>query len=579
MKIKLIVTLLVSLLVSISTFAGDVVVWSLDTHGSIYSSPMIRNGVLYMGNNAGHFYALNSVTGEILWQFETGQEIRSTAAISGDIICVESGKNLFGLNLQGEEQWQFEHSDQSPQGFWEFHHSSPLIVDDVAYVGAEYGKVYGVDIHTGTEVFCCQSPDTQSVIRTTPAIYNGKIYFGNMDGVFFAYDLSTGELVWSYDTKNDKTFSWPNSIQDDVVIHNGAVYFAGKGCVIYALNAETGETIWSWRDVSDQWLIGGPAINGDFLANGSSNQYIVFAFNSNTGEALWETKLDHRVFNAPLIGESNMYVPSGSFYAVDKATGSILQRFGVSGEIFSTPALDNGILYFGTEKGMIHALDETAFLSIQQPDIQVKSEAYGDLGEITPDQPEFQTSFYVYNDGGGPDSLWISKSGTRQVTRALIVEPMEFSLAPGDSQLLQITLDCSGLDEETHNFSIYIKSESDFSAVPANLKLDFSITVVASPSPVDNPQAGQPETFSLSQNYPNPFNPSTTIDFQISSDSWVTCKVYNVRGEEITSLVDGMREKGTYSVSWDAGQLNSGLYVYRLTAGSFTESRKMLLLR
>jgi hypothetical protein len=85
--------------------------------------------------------------------------------------------------------------------------------------------------------------------------------------------------------------------------------------------------------------------------------------------------------------------------------------------------------------------------------------------------------------------------------------------------------------------------------------------------------------FNLEQNYPNPFNPSTTIKFSVPSSEFVTLKVYDVLGNEITTLVNEQKAPGTYEVRFDAGNLASGMYVYSLKAGNFTQTRKLLLMK
>lgn len=88
-----------------------------------------------------------------------------------------------------------------------------------------------------------------------------------------------------------------------------------------------------------------------------------------------------------------------------------------------------------------------------------------------------------------------------------------------------------------------------------------------------------PEQFSLSQNYPNPFNPSTMINYQLPANSFVTLKVYDMLGKEVAGLVNETKEAGDYTVKFDASKFSSGLYIYKLTAGKFSETKKMLLLK
>jgi hypothetical protein len=89
----------------------------------------------------------------------------------------------------------------------------------------------------------------------------------------------------------------------------------------------------------------------------------------------------------------------------------------------------------------------------------------------------------------------------------------------------------------------------------------------------------QPKTFSLEQNYPNPFNPSTTISFSLPSNSFVSLKVFDVVGREVASLVSEQMSAGSHSKQWNANGMPSGIYFYRLRAGSFTETKKLILLK
>jgi hypothetical protein len=88
-----------------------------------------------------------------------------------------------------------------------------------------------------------------------------------------------------------------------------------------------------------------------------------------------------------------------------------------------------------------------------------------------------------------------------------------------------------------------------------------------------------PEGFALTQNYPNPFNPSTTIGFSVPASGRVTLRVYDLLGREVSTLVDGQLAPGSYEATFDAAGLPSGMYVYRLVSGTYTETRKMNVLK
>lgn len=88
-----------------------------------------------------------------------------------------------------------------------------------------------------------------------------------------------------------------------------------------------------------------------------------------------------------------------------------------------------------------------------------------------------------------------------------------------------------------------------------------------------------PTEFKLEQNYPNPFNPTTTIQYQLPQDSKVILKVYDILGSEVAALVNEEQEAGYKEVKFDAINIASGIYVYRLQAGDFISTKKMLLVK
>ena len=96
---------------------------------------------------------------------------------------------------------------------------------------------------------------------------------------------------------------------------------------------------------------------------------------------------------------------------------------------------------------------------------------------------------------------------------------------------------------------------------------------------VEHEAKGPPAEFALSQNYPNPFNPLTAIEFTLLRTGDASLIIYNLLGEEITRLVDGDMPAGNHRVIWDASSLASGIYFYRLQAGDFVQTRKMVLLK
>ncbi len=103
--------------------------------------------------------------------------------------------------------------------------------------------------------------------------------------------------------------------------------------------------------------------------------------------------------------------------------------------------------------------------------------------------------------------------------------------------------------------------------------------VISGVLPVEHTIDNIPEEFSLEQNYPNPFNPTTTIEYSIPQPGVVTIKIYDILGREVTTLVNEEKQKGNHVVKFNTGNLSSGIYFYRIQTDSFTQTKKMILLK
>jgi hypothetical protein len=102
---------------------------------------------------------------------------------------------------------------------------------------------------------------------------------------------------------------------------------------------------------------------------------------------------------------------------------------------------------------------------------------------------------------------------------------------------------------------------------------------ISTTSDVKKEGAAGPEEFSLSQNYPNPFNPSTTINYSVAKEGFVSLTVYNLIGSKVATLVSEYQSSGKYSVQFDGSKLASGIYFYKLESGKFSAFKKLILMK
>jgi M6 family metalloprotease-like protein len=190
---------------------------------------------------------------------------------------------------------------------------------------------------------------------------------------------------------------------------------------------------------------------------------------------------------------------------------------------------------------------------------------------------QIDTAIVVRNTGLALDSLTASIDYANIVAdSAIAVSPRAFTLDPGDSQSVAITLRSRFIASGYHTPSIVITSKFSMGQKTyiTMLNVQRTVTGVAETS-------GQPVTFGLQQNYPNPFNAGTIIGYGVSGAGGrdVRLAVYDVLGREVALLVNEKKAPGNYEVQFDASGLASGMLFYRLTTDGFIQTRKMQLLK
>jgi Secretion system C-terminal sorting domain/Concanavalin A-like lectin/glucanases superfamily len=163
----------------------------------------------------------------------------------------------------------------------------------------------------------------------------------------------------------------------------------------------------------------------------------------------------------------------------------------------------------------------------------------------------FHTATVVYDSSSQMGKWYMDGS---------LIDSVSFVLQHGDDK-----------NVSTSNFGMGFVFEGIFD----NLKI-YSLSGVTG---VEDVSGSVPSSFELTQNYPNPFNPSTVIRYAIGSKQFTTLRVYDVIGNEVATLVNEEKPAGYYEVNFDAGYLPSGIYFYKLQAGNFIQTKKMLLLK
>lgn len=208
------------------------------------------------------------------------------------------------------------------------------------------------------------------------------------------------------------------------------------------------------------------------------------------------------------------------------------------------------------------------------PEIYFKSNsATGySIDNLPPGQP---TNFQAYLIGNSEIELKWNRNLENDFSHYAIYKGSQEGFTPDESNLLETTTDTSFTDNEILDGNYYyLISAFDFNGNESQYSEEVGVLVG-----VEKEDNQLPTEFSLSQNYPNPFNPTTKIQYDIPKTSHVTLTIYNMNGHVVEKLVNKKQEPGFYSINWDARNVSTGVYIYRIQAGGFSAVKKCLLIK
>jgi hypothetical protein len=154
----------------------------------------------------------------------------------------------------------------------------------------------------------------------------------------------------------------------------------------------------------------------------------------------------------------------------------------------------------------------------------------------------------------------------------VMTDPVSGTVDPGDTVVVTVLLDAEGFAFGSQNTSL-ITVEHEAADSPTIIEVELNISLDA-----DDPGA-VPTEYALYQNYPNPFNATTSLRFDVPQESVVKVVLFNVMGQAVATVADGVYSAGRHQVNYDATDLPSGMYLMRMQAGSYSSMKKMLLLK
>jgi outer membrane protein assembly factor BamB len=315
--------------------------WTYDAGDSIESSAAISDGVVYVGSESADLIAVSLADGKLLWKYKVKDGIgeSSPAVHAGVVVIGDLSGTVHGVNAKdGKGIWTFAASGEVK--------ASPVIVDDRVIIGSYDGNLYCLALKDGKLLWGFK---TNGPVHATASVAAGIAYISGCDGVLRGIRITDGKEVTSI-TTGSYTGASP------ALSSTGGAYFGTFDNNVLAFNLKTKKQMWTYENPQRQFPFYSSAalVDGKVIVGGRDK--IVHCLNAATGKQNWEFATRSRVESSPAVVEGRVYVGSndGKFYVLDEATGAKLWEFEAGAPLSASPAIAQGRIVIGSQDGKLY---------------------------------------------------------------------------------------------------------------------------------------------------------------------------------------------------------------------------------
>lgn len=335
--------------------------WTFHGEGQLISSPAVESDTVYVASTFGNLYAVNRANGTEKWKYSIKARITSSPAVSAGLVyfgafdggfyAVEaaSGKLRWKFQTEGEHRFTAKHlhglqpaTELMPDP-WDCYLSSPAVWNGKVYFGSGDGNVYALDAASGALQWKFKTGD---VVHASPAIADGMVFLGSWDSNFYALDAATGAEKWRFKTGEDPVNHNQAGIQSSAAVADGMVYFGCRDSHLYALDEQTGKMKWSYS-TKGSWVLNSPAVSQGKVFFATSDTGLLYAADAKTGAIDYAVSFNGwPVYSSPAIVGDMLYVGStdGTVNGVDLQGGRIAWSFATEASKQNMSAIKT---YFG----------------------------------------------------------------------------------------------------------------------------------------------------------------------------------------------------------------------------------------
>ena len=314
--------------------------WTYEAGESIESSAAIEGGTIFVGSQAKELLAVDLETGKLRWKYSTKEGIgESSPSVSDGVVYVG---DLLGIlyavrATDGKELWTFATEGEIK--------SSPVVIDDKVLIGSYDEHLYSLSARDGKLLWKVR---TEGPVHCTPGIRKGIAYVAGCDEVFRAIDLSTGKQAYEIPS-GAYTGASPALLGD-------AAYFGTFNNDVLSISLTGKYLVWRYEHSERQFpFYSSAAVVENKMVLGGRDK-MIHCLNIETGEAIWTFRTRARVESSPAIADTRVFVGSndGRFYVLDLNTGEKLWEFEAGAPLSASPAIASGRIVIGSQDGVLY---------------------------------------------------------------------------------------------------------------------------------------------------------------------------------------------------------------------------------
>ncbi len=311
--------------------------WKFACEDEVRGTPIIHDGILYVGAYDNNLYALQAGSGEFLWKYATeGGVVSRPVYHDGNIYFGSEDKHLHAISARsGKAVWTY--STNGPV------RSSPHVAEGHVFIGSDDSYLHAVNALSGRRSWRL---DAGAPVRSTPVLHGDRIFFGSESGDFICVDLG-GAIKWRLKAKR--------AITSSPVYADGVLFFGSVDTILYAVDSHNGYVLWRYR--MSKATISTPCLVEHYIFTGSIDNGI-YCVDVNSAKEVWRYQTDGQVTGSPIVYKDSLYCGSvdGNLYCLEYRTGRLRWKFATKRPITGTPAVDNDILYIGSADHHVYAI-------------------------------------------------------------------------------------------------------------------------------------------------------------------------------------------------------------------------------